>query len=422
MAAAEKPKLRPVEAFPGTQDGRRVVLLRDPSGYSDRIVGVTEAGLVLLSLFDGTRTVPDIQAEIMRQAGELIPVEQIRNLAEEIDRALLLEGDTFEQHRRKVDQDFIGAPTRAAHHAGGAYEAEPTALVARLDEMLATDPSAGIPPPAPPGEMRGLIAPHIDYARGSAGYRAAYACLRDRMNAPGARQPDLFVVFGTRHAPAPGLFNLTRKHYATPIGLARTSQDLVHRIAERVKPAGHDLFAGEAAHRTEHSIEFQCVFLRHLMGNREFEVLPVLCGALEESMIERTDPAEDEGAARVVDAVREEVDRTGRRAIYVAAADLAHVGPHFGDPDPVTNALLATLETRDRATMAKVVAGDAKGFFEDVAADGDSRKICGIPPIWATLAALGKKVSGELLHYGQAREPEFASVVTFAAAALYATS
>jgi MEMO1 family protein len=422
VALPEKPQLRPIEAFPSVEGGRRLVILRDPTGYSDQIAGITEAGLLILALFDGTRTIRDVQAEVMRRTGELVPADQIQRLVEQIEQALLLEGDTFEAHRRKVDSDFLASSIRPAHHAGGAYEADANALAAQLDRILdgSGTPGAATDVAKSHGALVGLIAPHIDYARGVAGYREAYAALRVAMN--GGSAPDLFVVFGTRHAPAPGLFNLTRKDYETPIGATKTAQDLVHRIAERGKANGHDLFAGEAAHRTEHSIEFQCVFLKHLMGSREFEVLPVLCGALEEPMSLKSDPAEHPAAAGFIDAVRDEVRRAGRRTVYIAGADLAHVGPHFGDADPVTEASLIKLGGRDRATMEHVVAGDAKEFFADVAADGDQRKICGIPPIWATLAALGGSVTGEMLHYGQAREPEFASVVTYAAAALYATS
>ncbi len=417
VAIPEKPKLRPIEAFPAEHEGRRMILLRDPTGYSDNLVAVTEPGLFILALFDGRRTLRDVQEEILRQTGQLVDSGQIAALVEQVDRALLMEGETFEAHRAAVDGAFRAAPVRAPHHAGGAYEADPAALASQLDSMLDGHPTA--PPGRRRGRLVGLVAPHIDYARGAEGYRAAYATLRDALSAGAADAPDLFVVFGTRHAPAPGLFNLTAKDYGTPLGAAPTAAAIVHRVADRVKSAGEDPFAGESAHRTEHSIEFQCVFLKHLMAARDFEVVPVLCGALENPMVSRRDPADDQDVARFIDALREEVERSGRRAIYLAGADLAHVGPHFGDPDPVTSATLASLDVRDRATMAHVAAGDARAFFEDVAADGDTRKICGIPPIWATLAALGNRVTGELLHYGQAPEPEFASVVTYASAALY---
>ena len=38
--------------------------------------------------------------------------------------------------------------------------------------------------------------------------------------------------------------------------------------------------------------------------------------------------------------------------------------------------------------LGAVTAGDAAGFFESVAADGDSRRICGLSPIYTFLRAL----------------------------------
>ena len=59
------------------------------------------------------------------------------------------------------------------------------------------DPPEGAgdgPPPSGATEIRGLIAPHIDFHRGGPAYTWAYRELRARSAA------DLFVVFGTCHS------------------------------------------------------------------------------------------------------------------------------------------------------------------------------------------------------------------------------
>jgi AmmeMemoRadiSam system protein B len=155
------------------------------------------------------------------------------------------------------------------------------------------------------------------------------------------------------------------------------------------------------------------------MGSRDFEVLPVLCGALDAPNDEYPNPGDDPSIVRAVATIRDEVERSGRRAVYIAGADLAHVGPHFGDEDAVTESALKSLGARDLATLERVAEGDPRRFYDDVMADDDARKICGIAPIWALLAALGGGARGEVLHYGQAREPEYASVVTYGSAAFY---
>jgi hypothetical protein len=95
----------------------------------------------------------------------------------------------------------------------------------------------------------------------------------------------------------------------------------------------------------------------------------------------------------------------------VAGADLAHVGPRFGDAEAVSPEEAARLAAADRATLATVTAGDAGAFFDDAAHGGDARRICGLSPIWTLLRATGG-LPGVLRHYGQTPDPQ--CVVTFA--------
>jgi AmmeMemoRadiSam system protein B len=115
--------------------------------------------------------------------------------------------------------------------------------------------------------------------------------------------------------------------------------------------------------------------------------------------------------ARFVDAVRDVAAASGRRVAFVAGADLAHVGPRFGDAEPVSGEALGRLAADDRATLRAVEAGDAEAFFDDAARDGDRRRVCGLSPIWMLLRATGG-APGVLRQYGQWPDPQ--AVVTFA--------
>ena len=68
----------------------------------------------------------------------------------------------------------------------------------------------------------------------------------------------------------------------------------------------------------------------------------------------------------------------------------------------------------DRKRLDPVIATDPAAFFESVAADGDSRRICGLSPIYAFLRAL-RGARGELLRYSQ--WPDQRGAVSFCAAA-----
>lgn len=258
--------------------------------------------------------------------------------------------------------------------AGSVYPAEPTALRRALDAWLRLPA-----PPHPPGRpTRLLVAPHIDYTRGARGWAAAYRAL-----STGA---DLFVVLGTAHATPPHLFALTRRDHQTPLGVVPTDGAALDAVVREV--GAREVLADEGAYDHEHSVELQLVALRHVI-RRPFTVLPVLCSSL--SHLE--DPAPY--TARFLGALGRAV--AGRSVCFVASADLAHLGPQYGDPRPPTPSEAAQLEARDREALSFVEKGDAAGFHRDVLRDDPRRRLCGLAPIYAALRASG--TGARLLHY-----------------------
>jgi hypothetical protein len=403
--SARRPRLRGIEAFPVEHEGERFLALRDPAGYTASVVMLPMALLEIVSLFDGGHDIGEIQQAVLRQCGEQVDAARIDELAQALDQHGFLEGPLFEARRAEVDGAFLSAPARAASHAGGAYPAEDVALRTMFDGFFV--------PPHGPGPIdgagatttpvRALIAPHIDFHRGGPAYAWGYRDVAERCDA------DVFVIFGTCHAGMTQPFALTRKPYDTPLGPALVDVDFVEALAARAR---QDCFAAEVAHRNEHSIEFQAVFLRYLFaGRRDVTIVPVLTSFVHEALARGRRPEDDQRVRRFLDALGETVAAAGRRVAFVAGADLAHVGPRFGDADPVSPEEAARLAAADRVTLATVTAGDAAAFFDDAARDGDARRICGLSPIWTLLRATGG-ARGLLRHYGQTPDPQ--CVVTFA--------
>jgi len=274
--------------------------------------------------------------------------------------------------------------------AGSVYPDEPGALRRALDGWLEL-PRRPRPDPA---LTRLLVAPHIDFPRGARGWAQAYAAL--------SSDADVFVVLGTAHATPPRLFALTRRDYATPLGVVPTDRAAVDAIAREV---GEDeVLSDEAAHDGEHSVELQLVVLRHVL-RRPFTALPILCSSLSHLR----EPALH--TARFLSALERAL--RGRKACFVASADLAHVGPAYGDARPPTPAEAARLEARDRETLAHLAAGDAEGFHRDAVRDDGRRRLCGLAPIYAAIRASGR--GARLLHYE--RWTDGVDSVSFAAAA-----
>ncbi len=411
------PKLRAVEAFPVEHEGRSCIALRDPAGYTEAIVLLHGPLLEIVSLFDGGHSVDDIQAVVMRRHGQLIERRQIEEIAEGLDQQGFLDSPSFADRRAVIDGAFLAAPTRPAAHAGGAYAGDAGELRAMLDGFFALpngpgpiEKSRAAAPerrgqsPAP--EIRAIIAPHIDYHRGGPAYAWAYRELVERSAA------DVFVILGTCHAGMEHPFALTRKDFASPLGDMPVDRDFVDALAKRAR---QDCFGSELAHRVEHSIELQSVFLRYLYAERrDVHIVPVLTSFAHEAMLRRQQPDDDPRVARFFDALAETIAASGRRVALIAGADLAHVGPRFGDAEPVGAPELARIQREDTAMLEPVAAGDPQAFFESVASDCDRRRICGYSPIYALLRALGG-ATGTVMRYGQWPDPNgvvsFASVV-----------
>jgi AmmeMemoRadiSam system protein B len=402
------PRLRAVEAFPVEHEGRSCIALRDPAGYTDAIVLLHGPLLEIVSLFDGSHTVADIQAAVMRRHGQLVERRQIEEIADALDQQGFMDSPGFADRRAIVDTTFLASPIRPASHAGGAYAGEPGELRVMLDGFFT--------PPDGPGpienertakpEVRGVIAPHIDFHRGGPAYAWAYRELAERSGA------DVFVIFGTCHAGMAHPFALTRKDYASPLGDVPVDRDFVDALARRAR---QDCFGSELAHRVEHSIELQAVFLRYLFADgRDIRIVPVLASFAHEAMHQGQRPDDDARVPRFLEALAETIAASGQRVALIAGADLAHVGPRFGDAEPVGAPELERIEREDGAMLESVAAGDPQAFFESVAGDGDRRRICGYSPIYALLRSLGG-ASGSVKRYGQWPDPNgvvsFASVV-----------
>lgn len=392
MTSPWRPRLVPFESHEVTcDDGERLMVLRDPAGIAGEGLGLSPGAYWVAAQLDGTRTLAELLA-LARSQGASLGSAELNALLDALAEAGFLEGPSREVQRARALREYRAQPTRPPSCAGSVYPAEPAELRRALDRMLTLP---GDPGPAPPGPVRLLVAPHIDYARGATGYAHAYRALA-------GSDADLFVVFGTAHSTPPHLFTLTRLDHDTPLGPVRTDAAVIARLVEAL--GEEELFEDELTHREEHSVELQLVLLAHLV-KRPFTVLPVLCSSISGDRDPGLATAGFLGAlARAV---------AGRRVCYVAGADLSHVGPMYGDPRPASRRELAALAAEDRRTLELLCAGDAAAFHRDAVRDDDRRRICGTAPIYAALRASGARP--RLLYYEQWTDDM--DSVSFAAAA-----
>ena len=289
MTATEQtfPKLRPLDVHPFVQNGRQSFLLRDPLQLCEEAVVVPQPLHLVLPLCDGTREdAGALSASLAIRHGIRIPPQAIDQLLAALDRTCLLDNVTYVQAQERALTQYRAAPFRPAANAGQSYPADTQAvreLAGRIpgraryeasSQELSTNSACCLPP------IRGLISPHIDYARGGPVYAQVWGQARDAV-----READLVFILGTDHYGSAGTITFTRQHYATPYGVLPTAGDVVDALAEALgKEAA---FAEELHHRTEHSIELAAIWLHHVRDGRPCEMVPVLCGSFRQCIQEQ---------------------------------------------------------------------------------------------------------------------------------------
>jgi MEMO1 family protein len=408
MTLLDRPKLRPVAGRRLDHDGHSYVLLEDPLGaFRDPVLVPADGFHWVVRHFDGQTTLTEIQARVLRETGQLISSAELKAMVEQLDRAMVLEGPTFAAFL----DEYRSQGTRAPAHAGRAYAATDRALRAQLGQFFYDSKGSG--PPrfgsiSLDSPMRGILTPHIDFNRGGTVYTWSYKELVEQSDA------DTFVILGVAHQHCRHRFALTRKDFETPLGLARTDRDYVDRIAAL---AGDHLFEDELAHRPEHSIEFQVVFLQFLLeGRRDFSIVPILVGSFHDLMELGIDPIKSDEVRRFVDALRAAEKASGKKVAYIGGIDLCHVGPEFGDPLPVDHGTLDQVRAFDSAMLERATARDPSGWFHTAARIGNRWRVCGLAATYTMLHAMGP-AQGRLLKYDQAINPDRTCCVTFASVA-----
>jgi AmmeMemoRadiSam system protein B len=405
------PKLRNVNIFPVQMSGQSLICVQDPQNISEKALFLPPPLYFIISRFDGRHSVLDIQAEYMRRFGEFLFTEKIEEIIRQLDETLFLEGEKFEKALRRKEEAFKQASVREAAFAGKSYEKESERLKTQLSGCFIGPEGPGpLPEKEEKTELKGVIAPHIDFQRG--GFCYAFAHREIGRN----RLPDSFILFGTAHTLMSHPFSLTRKTFITPLGDLEVDRELVDAIQSRCP---EDLSLDEGVHRSEHSIEFQCVFLRHLFPEpAPVKIVPVLCGSFHEAVEKGASPIEISPIRKFIEAMKESVASLDRDVCYIASADLAHVGLQFGDRDGISEYDLRTLEEEDRDMLKHAEDMDEEGFFSSISRERDRKRICGLPAIYTMLKVMKAK-EGKLLKYAQAFTPETKSAVTFASLAFY---
>lgn len=345
-----KPILRYIDAIPSSYQGKPVLLLRDPIGFCEEIVILPQHMGILLLLLDGKHTLEDVQKEISKHFKKEIPLEEIKKIIEFLDDKGLLWSKKFEEIKNKAYEKWLSLRVRPMAHANQAYPLSPAEAKFFVEDILklAKEDTSSNPPKV-------LIAPHIDLRLGARGFAESYS----RFKIPtGAR----IIILGVgHHLDYP--FSVLTKDIATPFGIVRNDKGGFFYLANSKKI---QLFPDHMAHKLEHSIEFQLLFLHYLLKD-EFVVLPILMGPLV-TLIQNEKLVKD-----LAIALSELIDD---QTYIVLGIDFCHLGLRYGDPFSASFEHGQKAIELDKKLIELSFNGNSKELLELIK-ENEKMKICG---------------------------------------------
>jgi AmmeMemoRadiSam system protein B len=381
--------------------GRRMITFHDPYQLTDKKIAVDMHLLPLLQLLDGRHDFRDIQMGLMQQqGGRMVYISDIESLIEQFDQACLLNSESFQNKMYRLRSEFIDRKDRPPVFAGKSYMSEPEVLsqfIQNVESNLKPLNSENIG-----DSITGILAPHIDIAIAVNTYVNAYRYLK-------GKHYDLVIILGINHQNQDGLFSVSDKNYITPFGEIQTDRAFIADLRKEL-PEG-SLSSDDFGHKTEHSIEFQTIFLQYFLKG-SFMMVPILCGSIHEYIFGRQNLFADCRFLEVVKRMKTLIRKGKRRVLIVAGVDLSHVGLKFGDSLPAS-AILSRAKSNDRTILSILSEDDPEKILNHVVESQDQYHVCGLPAI-LLLASLLRKNCADILQFETYDEQETQSAVNYA--------
>jgi len=381
MIGENRPHIRPLEAFPAVaQGGQPVVIFRDPLGIFRETLLLNPQTAHLVALMDGSRTIEDLRMGFFRAFGVLPGMGELDQLVADLESKGLLFGQTFDILAGEKVSAILKTGVRSAAHAGNAYPDSKEALESFLEPFL---PGGRFLPDFP--DL--IVAPHLDLSLAVPAYSAAYDGL------PSVE--DLTVVLlGVAHQGLSQPLALCPLPFETPLGRTPLNEEAAKLWIEKT---GHGEDMDLLAHTAEHSIEFQLLFLQKLFGADSFRILPFLV-----SLDPSGDLPDDAYFEMIKDFFLQLREETTVR--FVAGIDLSHVGPRYGDPEPVSDSFMAEIERGDRDFLRACCEGNRLEMVSFLSEKGEKHRICGAGVLYL-LSRIGfERITVKEYHVGWMKE------------------
>ena len=412
----ECPKLRNLEFFPVREGETQSVGLRDPEGISEGILFLPPNIFYLVQFLDGQHTRNQIAGEYLKRFGEILMPQWVDKFIADLDEKLFLEDERFEAAKGALLASFRAQPTRPAMFAGKSYEADPEKLKQQLDGFFRPKEGPGSSPSEHAGQaLKAIVAPHVEINQAGPIYAWAYKEVRE------AKTADVFVILGTARGVIETLFACTDKDFETPLGLVKADREFLRYFRAH---GGEVFFQDELTHRKDHAIEFQTVFLQHVLGAaKPITIVPVLCSFSHLHFSHPNLLAQGQRVGQFLEAFRKTLAAFGKEVCFVVSGDLAHIGMRYGDPKPPTDFSFHKTMQADLAMLKHAENGEPEAFLQFIQKEDDARRIGLLPPLYTMLKLVdnpsGGAPKGTVLRYDRATVDQYNSTVTYAAMAFF---
>jgi hypothetical protein len=437
--------------MPIQHNGQQAIGLRDAQMISEQMVVTGPLAQFLLGHMDGQTPIDDIvakgrqqaqQQNVPDQAVQQITEDPLKTLIGQLDAAGMLEGPRFDEMlatlRTEFDSTDVLPPSATAEVADALakqdlgegfesasdevkQEAGSRKMAETFDQMIektlenAEDPSWDALP-------RAVFVPQMDYQRGWLNYAAVYG--RMRVCDP----PKRVVIIGSNNFGRGAGVVGCDKGFASPLGACLLDEPFLETVKSALGPDGAEkLLANKYDHEREGSIEMQIPWLRHVFADRETGEAPRVCAFLVHDYLRNNgEPYDDTGlgAESFIDALKTAIMQSDGDTLVICAAELAHVGPAFGDQvrlvkdEPQADEFRQKTVEQDRNLLQTFAQGKSDEMLNQLAWSQNAPRWSSVGPMIVTHSAVG---GGEvtLLNYMGASDQQGMTMVTSFAGAMF---
>jgi AmmeMemoRadiSam system protein B len=397
---------RDVGVIPINSENETVLYFTDPVSLCPNSLILPGAYNDLIPLFYAGFKLEDVLAQFPKSEQHQLENLLLR-LTDLFDEYYLLENKHFKNKMEKIEASFEQNSVRPPTLAGSAYPDTEKEIrtgfdsifksILNRDQVISGGFSKGESTPY------ALYAPHIDIRVAPEVYGESFARIAHL-------KPDHVYIIGTSHYAgyysqydnSPIIF--TEKDFQTPLGIIPNNRSKTRALFDS---SGAGATVADRAHRMEHSIEIQLIFLQYLWSH-EFTITPILIGSLDELLY-----SDLSNKFNTIDAFSKALHESKQENdLILISGDLSHIGKKFGDATTGIG-MLDEVKAFDNETLDAASTGNSSELLSHIKSNLDAYRVCGYPPLFSFLKYLPEEITGNSFAYNYWDDSETESVVSY---------